>query len=278
MNEKEKAQKDLYAIHEMFEAWEWPNNTGSIIQTVLEDPAADPAIRLLAVGMAGDSVIMNNEIGRIVIALVCNNDEPEDLRAKAAIAFGVAFEYADLMEFDDPDDLILSEDVFHEIAALLKMSFHDVEVPKLVRRRILEASIRAPQDWHSEAVRAAYLNDDQEWRVTALFCMGYLPGFEQQVLEALDSDDKDLRFEALGAAGNRGMKKAWPLVSRLLSDPGTDRITLFTAIEATANMNLREASEPLERLLLSDDEDIAEAAMESLAMLGIGRFADNDEW
>ena len=59
------------------------------------------------------------------------------------------------------------------------ISFMDGDIPKDVRREILEASVRAPQDWHQEAVRMAYSSDDESWRLTAVFCMCYIRGFER---------------------------------------------------------------------------------------------------
>jgi hypothetical protein len=49
-----------------------------------------------------------------------------------------------------------------------------------VRRRVLEASVRAPQDWHQEAIREAYSSGDESWRLTAVFCMRFVRGFKDQ--------------------------------------------------------------------------------------------------
>ena len=37
--------------------------------------------------------------------------------------------------------------------ALLATAYVDAALPKLVRRRILETAVRAPEDWHQQAVR-----------------------------------------------------------------------------------------------------------------------------
>ena len=42
----------------------------------------------------------------------------------------------------------------------------DSSIPKQVRRRILEASVRAPEDWHQNAIRAAYSSGDKDWMLT----------------------------------------------------------------------------------------------------------------
>jgi hypothetical protein len=46
--------------------------------------------------------------------------------------------------------------------------------------RILEASVRAPQDRHPDAVRAAYASGDAAWKLTAVFRMADVRGFEDR--------------------------------------------------------------------------------------------------
>jgi hypothetical protein len=52
---------------------------------------------------------------------------------------------------------------------------------------VLEASVRAPQDWHLDAIREAYSSTDEAWSLTAVFCMRFVRGFNEQILEALES-------------------------------------------------------------------------------------------
>ena len=58
-------------------------------------------------------------------------------------------------------------------------------VPKELRRRILEASVRAFEPWHPDAIRTAYASSDQEWVLTAVFAMAHIKGFDEQILESL---------------------------------------------------------------------------------------------
>ena len=76
---------------------------------------------------------------------------------------------------------------FHRIQASMHKLYGDPATPKEVRRRIVEGSVRAPQEWHAEAVRKAYADGDPEWKQTAVFSMGYVPGFNAQILESLNS-------------------------------------------------------------------------------------------
>ena len=145
-----------------------------------------------------------------------------------------------------------------------------------MRRRILEASLRAPQGWHRDAICAAYGSGDELWRLTAVFCMRFVRGFEEQILEALDSTNPDIHYEAVIAAGNWGLDTAWPHVAALVASRKTQKPLLLAAIDAAASIRPHEAHETLDNLAESDDEDIADAVHEATAMAG-GLSAEDDE-
>ena len=263
---------DLKIIYEMIPPWDWPEDTGKMIQEILADRSVDSSDRLLAAEMAGDVVVFNDVLAGTLLTILGNSDETADLRARAAISFGPALEHADLYEFEDPDDIVLSEEIYRKIQSSLKKFYYDAGVPKEVRRRILEAAVRAPEDWHSKAIRAAFASNDENWRLTAVFCMRFVKGFDQQILEALESESADIRYEALIAAGNRELKKAWPLIACLFSDAAIDKTILLAAIDAAAGIDLPEAVNSLIKFLDSNDEDIVDAANDALFMLQGGGF------
>jgi hypothetical protein len=212
-------------------------------------------------------VVFNDALAKTLLAIVGNNDEPIELRARAAISFGPALEHVDLYEFDDPDDIVLSEEIVREVQVSFKKFYFDEGFPKEVRRRILEAAVRAPQDWHAASIRTAFAGGDEKWQCTAVFCMRFIDGFDEQILEALESENPDIRYEALLAAGQWELAKAWPTIARMVADPDIDKTMLLAAIDAAANIGLPESVSFLEKLLYSDDEDIADAASEALGML-----------
>jgi hypothetical protein len=160
----------------------------------------------------------------------------------------------------------------------LRELYLNADVPEVVRRRVLESSVHAPQDWHPDAVRAAYSSGDEIWRLTAVFCMRYLRGFDDQILEALGSKNEDIHYEAVCAAGNWGVDAAWSHVARLVTSKGTDKATLLAAMDALAGIRPREAGAILVGLTDSDDEDIVEAAHEAMTMAeGLSEIEDDDE-
>jgi hypothetical protein len=224
---------------------------------------------------------MDDELAEALLAIAGSREEPEALRAQAAISLGPVLEQTDLDGFDDPDDVPITEQTFHAIQDLLHRLYLDESNTKELRRRILEAAVRAPQDWHRSAVSAAYSSGDKDWMLTAVFAMSRVRGFDDQILEALESTDAEIHFEAVNAAGVCGLEAAWPHVVALVRTPSTPKLLLLAAIEAVGNLHPQEAGEILADLSESPDREIAEAAAETidmaLAMSGeIDDQMDND--
>jgi hypothetical protein len=256
---------DLTALQDT-PSWEWPEAAGRMFLGILRDENADESERVLAAELAGDFTVINDELAEELLAIACKGDAPEDLRERAAISLGPALESADMDEFEDPDLVPISEPTFSRIQTTFRKLYMDAGIPKEVRRRILEASVHAPQDWHPNAVRAAYVSRDEDWRLTAVFCMRFVQGFENQILESLESRNPDIHYEAVCAAGNWEIDAAWPHIAGLLAAEETDKVLLLAAIDAVASIHPQEAAEILVDLIDSDDEDIVEAVSEAMSM------------
>ncbi len=253
--------------------WDWPEDADSKLLEILTNDHADAEDRIFAAELAGGITVVNDEIIDALLSIVQNSDESEEMRCKAAISLGPVLELADTDGFEDPEDVPISENAFHKIHESLHTLYTAAAVPKNVRRRILEASIRAPRDWHQDAVREAYSSNDEDWKLTAVFSMRWIRGFSNQILEALESDNEEIHYEAVCAAGNWEIDAAWPHVSELVADPDTDKFLLLAAIDAVASIRPQEAGPALVDLTDSDDEDIVDAAHEAMAMAD-GPFSD----
>lgn len=257
--------------------WEWPEHARACILTALEDDSLGVTERIIAADLAGDGFMVDDELAGILLAICRNPDEPEELRGRAVIVLGPALEYGDATGFDDhDDDLMISEACSRQVQEELREIHGDVDVPVLVRRRALEAAVRAPRVWQVDVVRAAHASDDIAWRVTAIFCMGFLPGFEREILELLDSADGLIHHEAVCAAGHRGLDAAWPHVVSVLSDDRADKSLLLAAIESAASIRPGEVGAALIDLTDSDDEDIVEAVQEAMTMAGLAAELQDD--
>ena len=247
--------------------WDWPEGAGEMFLAILRDDQADESDRLVAAELAGDFTAINDRLADALLSIVRSGEEPEQLRAKAAISLGPVLECADLDGFEDfPDDTPITAVTFGKIQELLRKLYMDAAVPKELRRRILEASVRAPQDWHQDAIRSAYSSDDEDWKLTAVFSMGSVGGFDEQILEALESGNPEIHYQAVCAAGSWGVDAAWAHLVALVASADTDKPLLLAAIDAVAAIRPQEAGLILVDLTDADDEEIVEAACEAMAI------------
>jgi hypothetical protein len=122
--------------------------------------------------------------------------------------------------------------------------------------------------WHTEALREAYASRDLEWRLAVVFAMRWVPGFREQILDALTSPDAAISCEAMEAAGNWELEEAWPQVASLLQNGTTPKALLSSAIGTAAAIRPAEAESLLLPLAEAEDEEIAEAAEEAMAFCG----------
>jgi hypothetical protein len=265
-------------VLEAIPPWEWPRDSGERFHEVLIDRRADASERLAAAGLAGDLVVINDELADSLLAIIRSPDETEEIRPRAAISLGPVLEQADTFGFDDdPDDVPIAQHTFRNIQDSFQKLYSDNSVPKEVRRRVLEASVRAPESWHREAIEAAYSSGDKDWMLTAVFALRWVRGFDAQILEALKSADSEIHYEAVEAAGNWGLAEALTHVAGLVRDKGTPKSLLLAAIGGIAQIRPGEGRRILEDLARSDDEEIAEAADEALSLARPALDEDDDD-
>jgi len=257
-------------------SWEWPEDAAATILTALCDEQAGLSERLFAAELAGDTVVIDDELADALLSILSSGNEDEALRGMAAISLGPCLEQTYIDEFEDPDDALISEEMFQRVQETLRELYANADTPSPVRRRVLEASVRAPQDWHKDAIRAAYSSDDEAWKLTGVFCMRFVRGFDDQILEALESRNEDIHYEAVCAAGNWEVHAAWPHILDIITGEGTDKPLLLAAIEAASGVNPHEAMDVFADLVVSDDEDIVEAVHDAMTM--VKGYLENDEY
>ena len=251
-------------------------NEESILERLL-DAQAEEDDRILAAQAAGDYVNINDRLADALPGIVSDDGQSEKLRRGAAIALGPALEATDIDGFEDPDDVPISEQTFHRIQEVLRGLYRDAGVPEQLRRSILEASVRAPEAWHRDAVAAAYSSGDDAWMLSAVFAMRWLNGFDDEILEALQSENEDIHYQAVCAAGNWELQDAWSHVAALVASPETGKDLMLAAIEALATIRPGEAGPLLVDLGDSDDQDICDAAYEAMSMTELHWELDEED-
>ncbi len=254
--------------------WDWPETATALFLDILQDANADEPDRLLAAEMAGNFVVINDDLAESLLNIIEDSDESKELRSTAVISFGAALEYIDcdldgFAEVDEYNDFAVTEQMYQRIVKTLQRVYFDGTVPELVRRRTLEASVRSPQSWHSGAVRTAFQSREKNWLLTAVFCMTYIKGFQEEILEALQNKIPEMQYHAIQAAGNWGITEAWSDISDVLNNRDADINLLLAAIDAAVNIEHHEAIGVLNKLLdrSADNDDIIDAVHEALAML-----------
>jgi hypothetical protein len=257
--------------------WDWPKGTRNALLDTLRNDRAPESELLFASELAGDLTVIDDALADALLAILRSSDKSEQIRGKAAISLGPVLEYADTEDFDEANHVPITEGTFHRLRESLHGLYLDATVPAEVRRRTLEAAVRAPQAWHRDAVHAAFSSDDEPWRLTAVFCMRYVRGFDGQILEALNDKNAEIHCEAVLAAGTWGIDDAWPHVAALIASAETEKPLLLAAIEAVSSIRPDEAGEILQDLADSDDEDIV-AAVDEVMALAKGLSDEDDDF
>ena len=152
MTKRIKGKMDLKKLADT-PPWKWPEGAAKKISAILRDDRADESERLLAAELTGELTVINDDLADSLLSIARSVDHPANLRGAAILSLGPVLEYADMDEFEDPDDVPISEETFRGILESLRDLYMDAGVPLEVRRHILEASVRAPQDWHQNAIR-----------------------------------------------------------------------------------------------------------------------------
>ena len=224
------------------------------------------------------SVEMDDALAREILGIIAS-DAADDIRADAVVALGPAVEECGIEYMDGELELEedagfsgapLSREAFRELTSALRAVYEDETQPTIVRRRALEVLVRDPQPWQKDAIRRDFASSERDWKMTALFAMGYVRGFERELLEVLRTADGDLLYEAVRAAGNAEVVEAAPILEAFALSDEADRDVRLEAIAALPSVD-PECFDLLDELAESPDDEVraaAEEALEELQMFG----------
>ncbi len=178
------------------------------------------------------------------------NDPESGVRAAAATALG---KYIYLGEIEE-----IPEQTLNEIVDIL-LQVHGSPDDSLVRRRALESLGFSSREEISKLIVAAFNSGKPDWIVSALFAMGRSANarWTDHVLDMLESDNTEIRYEAIRGAGELEIKRALPYLLNLLSEEDSE--ARLAAVWSLSQIGGEDVQEALEQLYdETEDEDEAE--------------------
>jgi len=133
-----------------------------------------------------------------------------------------------------------------------------------VRRRALESLAYFDRPEVSAAIDRAYRDEESSMRVSAVFAMGRSKDEEwsTQVLNELESDLPEMRYEAARACGELQLAGAVPRLSQMTAD--VDLEVKLAAVWSLGRIGGPEARRVLDICVEMGDEALIEAAREAL--------------
>lgn len=189
-------------------------------------------------------------------------DTSEEVQAAAAAALG---KFVLLVECGKLRDVYT-----RSISQALLTVVNNKARPLEVRRSALESVSAFSLPAIDEAIKAAYVSGDHEYKMSALFAMGrhsdtaFLPILTVE----LSSDDAETRYEAASALGEMGEEGAVSHLIELLDDPDSD--VQLVVIRSLGEIGGPQAKKVLEKCLASPIEVVVEMAEDALEELNGG--------
>ncbi len=189
-------------------------------------------------------------------------DPSVDVQAAAASALG---KFALLAECGKLRD-VYSESISRALFDIL----NDKSKPTNVKRRALESLSAFSLPGVDEAIKAAYVSGNHEYKMSALFAMGRHcdTAFMPILTVELSSTDDETRYEAASALGEMGEEGAVSHLIELLGDRDSD--VQMAVIRSLGEIGGAQAKKVLQKCLNSDSEAIAEMAEDALEELAAG--------
>lgn len=230
-------------------------NFERIFREVLNDP--DPEVRLGAV--RGLWECEDQSLAGAFLHML-QNDSDEKVRAAVATGLGRFVYLAEMDEVDPP--------LATAIETALFTAIRNPEEPLEVRRRSVEAVGFSCHSEVPDIIKEAYEHEHQLMRVSALFAMGRSADrrWRKIILEEIENDDNEIRFEAIRAAGELAISEAVDPLAYVL-DHESDVSIRQAAVWSLGQIGGKTSRHVLELVIASEDDELYEVAQDALEEL-----------
>jgi HEAT repeat protein len=251
----ENRQRIALRLDEIAEA-DFETDFGEVFKICMAD--LDPQVR--RVGVDGLWEDQDVALIRPLVDLLLH-DEAEMVREAAATSLS---RFALLAELGH-----LTPRLTDMVWQALWDTYHNAREDVNVRRRVIESIAYFDRPEVAAMIEAAYQHDEDIMRISAVFAMGRSADerWSELVIDELDRDDPQMRYEAARACGELRVSEAVPMLSKMVIDP--DLEVKLAAVWALGQIGGQEAQRVLEICLEQGDEALQDAAEEALAEMDL---------
>ncbi|PJF22807.1 MAG: hypothetical protein CUN56_04160 [Phototrophicales bacterium] len=232
---------------------------------------ADPHVREAAVELLWEDQSL--EVMHSLIQIV-KQDDSWDVRATALSGLGryiLAGELEELPQEETRPALQIALDIWQNTQ-------EDINV----RRRALEAIANSSHASVPTAIEEAFNSPYQQMQVSAVFAMGRTYDAErwgERVIDLIDHDDPEIRYEAARAAGELSLMDAVPKLAQIIMED--DHEIRIVAIEALGEIGGKTTARILDALLekaeQEEDDELQEIIEDAIANASlVDRLNDYD--
>lgn len=218
---------------------------------------SDPRVRELSIRVLWD--YENPQLVPLYLNLL-NNDSSPDVRATAAAALGRHVYLGELEE--------LPQKTLDEVVDSLLQVYRSSE-PQVVRCRALESLGYSSREEIANLIEYAYNSGSQDWIASSLIAMSRSAQnrWEPHILEMLASDVDEIRYEAVRAAGELELKKARPLLLKMLDERDSDmRMAVVWSLSQIGGEGVEDTLVQLYEETEDEDEaDFIDLALDNLS-------------
>ena len=248
MTEEEK----LELVRKLSEAEEWQESFEQVYTHLMDDDSA--RVREEAIGAlwyVADLQHMEPLMRR------AEDDPSDEVRGRAVSVLGI-YVYEGVVNMSE------EEPRYQAVWRFLLDLANDPDESLFVRRMAIEALSFADDDEVNDLIEWAYEHASMEVRMSAIFAMGRSQQvrWHETILAEMDSEEFQLRQEAINAAGEARLAEATPRLRVLASHPNQEvRMAALWALSHTRGPG---ALETLELCLEGEDEEVRRVAREAI--------------